>query len=305
MQDSYPRVGTNLSLPFDSDPLMAAFFGDGTDPLGSIRDGGMTFVELPIKEDSGEKTVLEQVRKCHAMGLDVDLHPYHKGLLGAAGFQREPDNRCLQTTLALLQTADRVSREQEHPCVLNFHPASNAGMIGRGDPWDNRRELTSRSVDFFLWAVEQTVERGLRLVITAEFQCPPKPGSAEGLIRVGDTFQELMEVAKKASPVFGICWDTGHAHLAHLLYDEPVQPPEKFFAMVRHVHLHNVDELCDHMPLGVGSVPYRDHIQSLLAAGFQGDINIELHHRWCVERGHLAPKLSESADLVRSALGRR
>ena len=302
MQDMAPRVGTNLSLDFDADPLIRSFFREGIDPLRFIKDGGMTFIELPMKEGFEEATVLGQARKCHSAGLQVNLHPYHKELHGCGAFERSPDNLCFATTLRILATADLVSREQDRPCVLNFHPASNTGMIDKGGAWSSRTELAARSADYFQWIAQTATDRKLDLVITAEFQCPPAEKDPDGLLRVGDTYRELMDVAKGASSAFGICWDTGHAHLAHIRYGEPLHPPDRFVAMVRHVHLHNVDGLRDHMPLNIGSVPYRDHISSLVAAGFAGDINIELHHRWCLERGHSAKQLFESAELVRHAL---
>jgi sugar phosphate isomerase/epimerase len=112
-----------------------------------------------------------------------------------------------------------------------------------------------------------------------------------------------MAVAVPADNRFGLCWDTGHAYLAHIRGGEPVSPPRRFLAQVRHVHLHNVvDRRLDHMPLHAGTVPYRDHLEVLRSVGFAGDINVELHHRRCLQQGYRAEWLSDSAERVRAAL---
>ncbi len=84
---------------------------------------------------------------------------------------------------------------------MNVHPA--AAAAGRA----SRIELLDRSVHFFSWANGWCAEHSSDVRPVAELQLAPDEG--EGLIRIGDTPDELAQVVERSG--VDSCWDVGHS----------------------------------------------------------------------------------------------
>ena len=286
-------IGTNLPHGFAQRAEVAAFY-NGSSVLDQLRAAGFVFVELSLQACFDEAAVLAEADACVAAGLRVDLHPYHSGAVGCESFDRSPDNPCRALTLRYLELAGRIAQRQDHRCVVNFHPASNARLPAADRRSLPRRDLAARSRDYFNWMGEEVAVSGADLLLTAELQNAVPADGPPGLVRIGDRCAELEDVTPESDNRFGLCWDTGHGYLGHLHHAEPVIPPNSFLRRVRHIHLHDVDGERDHVPPGYGQAPMDRYMAAIRDHEFGGDLTVEMHHRVCAERG------LDVEDLVRS-----
>ena len=92
------------------------------------------------------------------------------------------------------------------------------------------------------------------------------------IVRAGFTMQELLD--RLHDPVFGICWDFGHANMAkldHLRALELVTPHLK----VTHIH-DNKGKGDDHFPPSFGNIPWNTVMAALKRLGYKGNLNLEV-----------------------------
>ena len=102
----------------------------------------------------------------------------------------------------------------------------------------------------------------------------------------------------------GICFDIGH----YLYYrkknfpDEPViLPGKEFFSRVVHTHIHAINGLTTHFPLGRYELPLDEMIYALYMH-YYGVYNLELDFPRLKEDFELLPTLLESVDCLESAM---
>ena len=108
--------------------------------------------------------------------------------------------------------------------------------------------------------------------VTVELQI--SPNADEPRQRIGDTYDELLEVAERSG--VDVCWDFGHAYWNTRRYGWPLYPPEALLPHIRHVHCHDVFGGEDHQPLVYGAVPWRDFLTLLTDHGFDGRVILEV-----------------------------
>ena len=137
--------------------------------------------------------------------------------------------------------------------VMNIHPCyfSPPGM---------RKDLVAFNIEALKPIVEMAASHGLTVVIenyTAPFD------------RVS-TFKQMLA----AVPGLKLHLDFGHTNFGH---DNHEVFCRELGQHIRHVHFSdNRSRSDDHMPLGVGTVDWRNAVQSLKATGYDGTITLEV-----------------------------
>ncbi|MCL4519387.1 MAG: sugar phosphate isomerase/epimerase [Thaumarchaeota archaeon] len=103
---------------------------------------------------------------------------------------------------------------------------------------------------------------------------------------VAINMENLSETAEDLEPVLsevpdlGLTLDVGHANLGGS-ENKSIAIIERFGKLIRHVHLHDnyggnssADDL--HLPLGDGTVDFRAIMTSLMSAGYDGTLTLEV-----------------------------
>jgi sugar phosphate isomerase/epimerase len=257
-------IGIKLQLGWPQHEATRQLYSD-RNPLAILRARGIGAVELPIVASSTDEVIDESVGRLLQEEMRPSFHPYSEGSdSNPAHFVAGQDEACRALHERVYIAADRVSRTIQHPVIVNIHPAA-------GSDDDDRTALFERSVEFFHWTVDycRQVTPGAQPV--AELQGPPMP--EERVQRIGDNYGELLELSEQSG--VELCWDFGHALIAHRQRGEPLDPPEAFLRRVAHVHCHDFDEV-DHKPLLHGVVPWRRFLELLGGVGFDGDVILEV-----------------------------
>jgi sugar phosphate isomerase/epimerase len=198
--------------------------------------------------------------------MKVSLHPYSEAsIFNVLYFSPEANNPCRELHERFFAMAAETARMQQFSTVVNVH-----GAAGGSD--DAREHLLSQSIDFFTWAGQWCRDNAPQVGVTMELQISPDPG--EPRQRIGDTYAELLKVAKQSN--VGVCWDFGHAYWNTRRFGWPIQPPKALLKRIVHVHCHDASATEDHQPLVCGNVPWREFLRLLLDHGFDGRVILEV-----------------------------
>ncbi len=97
----------------------------------------------------------------------------------------------------------------------------------------------------------------------------------EGKIAYAAQPEELLALLERLNdPVFGICWDFGHAHMARL---DHLQALQQIAPHLKVTHVHdNKGRGDDHFPPSFGNVPWREIMPFLKRIGYDGNLNLEV-----------------------------
>ncbi len=258
-------IGLKLDIGFAQDKVCRRLYGR-RDILAFLRELGFGAVETPVGPETQTEELREHIARCVDAGLKVSLHPYSEGtIFNPLYFSASEDNPCRQLHERFLSLAAKAARLQRHPTIVNIHGAA-------GTDRDPRRHLIEQSVAFFTWAGQWCRQNAPDVGVTVELQI--SPNADEPRQRVGDTYEELLEVAQHSG--VGACWDFGHAYWNTRRYGWPLYPPEALLPYIRHVHCHDVFGSEDHQPLVYGAVPWRDFLTLLTDHGFDGRVILEV-----------------------------
>jgi sugar phosphate isomerase/epimerase len=257
-------IGLKLDLGFSEDQTYRRLYGD-RDILAFLRELGFEVVEAPVGPGTQPQVFRDHVARCVDAGLKVSLHPYSEGsIFNLLYFSPEADNPCRALHERFLSLAAEAVQRQQFPTVVNVHGAA-------GTAADCRQHLIDRSIAFFTWAGEWCRRNAPDVSVTVELQISPNAG--EPRQRVGDSYDELLEVATRSG--VAACWDFGHAYWNTYHYGWPLHPRDALLERVGHVHCHDVrDE--DHQPLVYDTVPWRQFLTHLNAHGFGGRVILEV-----------------------------
>ncbi len=106
-----------------------------------------------------------------------------------------------------------------------------------------------------------------------------KNSVAINLENLSESANDLEPVVSEV-PSLGLTLDVGHANLGGS-ENKSIAIIEKFGRLIRHVHLHDnrggrsqVDDL--HLPIGDGDVDFRAIMASLMSAGYDGTLTLEV-----------------------------
>ena len=143
---------------------------------------------------------------------------------------------------------------------------------------------------------ELAAKFGLTLAIENVFPIPGAIGHACYPEEMAELMQELND------PLFGICWDLGHANMAQVEHEKAL---EIIAPWLRHIHVNdNKAKTDEHTIPGYGTVPWDKVMQKLKAIGYQGDLTLttrtfnqtSLPHRWAEDLTYLR---NVGKDMVR------
>lgn len=258
-------IGLKLDIGFSQDKVCRRLYGK-RNILAFLRELGFDAVETPVGPGTPTEELREHTARSVDAGLKVSLHPYSEGtIFNPLYFSSDEDNPCRQLHERFLSLAAEAARLQGHPTIVNIHGAA-------GTDQDPRRHLIDQSTAFFTWAGQWCRQNAPDVGVTVELQI--SPNADEPRQRVGDTYDELLEVAQRSG--VGACWDFGHAYWNTRRYGWPLYPPEALLPHIRHVHCHDVFGGEDHQPLVYGAVPWRDFLTLLRGHGFDGRVILEV-----------------------------
>jgi sugar phosphate isomerase/epimerase len=281
-------IGLKLDIGFSQDRVCRRLYGR-RDVLAFLRELGFDAVETPVGPETQTEELREHIARCVDAGLKVSLHPYSEGtIFNPLYFSSGADNPCRQLHERFLSLAAEAARLQGHPTIVNIHGAA-------GTDKDPRRHLIDQSIAFFTWAGQWCRQNAPDVGVTVELQI--SPNADELRQRIGDTYDELLEVAQRSG--VGACWDFGHAYWNTRRYGWPLYPPEALLPHIRHVHCHDVFGGEDHQPLVYGAVPWRDFLTLLTDHGFDGRVILEVPPTEFPKAGGLQ-SLIDSAQALRS-----
>lgn len=262
-------LGLALEVGFDTKPE-SEWYGI-KDPLKRIRDAGIEKIEFAITSANKEEEILKKVQKCIEHNLKVNLHPYTEGEYAPGSFEPQEGNLAMEQNQYFLELANSISKVQKDKVTVVFHPASNSGMEGL--PWEKEERdfFKKRSNEFFRWVDAHVKDKELEVTVVSEFSLLSY--LENGFFRIGDTYEEIVGTVEGTN--LGICWDTGHTYISHLLYGEPLIPPEYFLKKVKYMHLHDYYQGKDHHPILYDIIPLKEYFPLLKKFKFSGDITLE------------------------------
>lgn len=261
------QLGLKLDYNYRERSSYRELYGPGP-VVDTLREDGIRAVETAVWPDMEHTELLGFIRECVEADLRVSLHPYTEGTeYNPAFFANTDDNQARELHIRFFKIATLTAELQQADVMVNIHPAADAGPHSRGS-------LVRQSVQFFSWAREWCGEHAPRVQPVAELQIAPDMGAP--VKRIGDRFEELERVVKWSD--VSATWDFGHAVLNHVRFGSPRTPSETLLPRIAHVHCHDVTEE-DHRPLQNGKVPWRQFLNRLLGAGFDGTVILEIPPR--------------------------
>jgi sugar phosphate isomerase/epimerase len=281
-------IGLKLDIGFAQDEVCRQLYG-ARDIPAFLKELGFDGVETPVGPETQTDELRDHIARCVDAGLKVSFHPYSEGtIFNPLLFAFDEDNPCQQLHERFLSLAAEAARLQQYPAIVNIHGAAGADT-------DPRPHLIDRSIAFFTWARQWCRQDAPEVEVTVELQI--SPNADEPRQRIGDTYEELLEVAERSG--VDACWDFGHAYWNTRRYGWPLYPPEALLPHIRHVHCHDVFGSEDHQPLVYGAVPWRDFLTLLRDHGFDGRVILEVPPTEFPKAGGLQ-SLIDSAQALRS-----
>ena len=228
-----------VSLPFK-------WFTDGTDTegiLALLKDQGVGSVELrTVKPDHTPESVLHAAEYLWENGFQITVH----------GSVKSAETAVSDVFAPLAQLLPKLQQEKLNVTV---HP-----IVG-----DNCAMVTALS--------DHILEKNYPVTIALENN-RRMPDKTEG-----DSAALVLEVVTKADREnVGICFDMGH-YAYYVKKNCPLTPDllpgKEFWKRVIHTHIHGLNELRTHFPLGVYELPLKEYLDKL-SFGYFGVYNLEL-----------------------------
>lgn len=161
--------------------------------------------------------------------------------------------RCIETTAML----------GDHPWMVT-HPLSVFDAEGY-----NREKTREFLLRDYGEMGELAARCGARIAAENLFAIPDKNVfgcCAEDLLWLMDKLND---------PIFGVCWDFGHANRANVDHLESLR---QIMPYLRATHVHdNKKRSDDHFMPFFGNVPWKEILPELTRLGYKGDLNFEVH----------------------------
>ena len=247
-QVSGPRLGLNMHPKWVEG-------GSPENFLFPLREVGLRVLEFPMGLLVSNWNQMDRlISICRELQFTVSFHAPYGGRYNVARFSGAERERTQQLFKPAIDYAGAIARE-DGTTTLVVH-----GAKGRG----GRQALRDATVRFIDWLGEwaPALSPALELRVLEP-----------GVTKIGDLKAELLDVvARCQNRRVGICWDLGHDAL-----NGSLPAPPGFIERVSHVHVHDLSPAADdHHPLLFDNAPYGDRLAQLCAAGYLGDLILEV-----------------------------
>lgn len=218
--------------------------------LKNIKERGASFIELKISAKNWKKRK-PQVEKILQNGLNVTVHAPFEGKYNPFFFEKKPENETFNLYKELLKSLDEIVKLKKSRLLVNTHAASGEPKLCTFN------SLMKKSIKFFKWLLEEIENNKYNIGVTVEL-LPFDPGK----IKVGTTSGELLALSKSVEGKLNFCWDLGHFYTNQVnkLKDKL---SKKFLAGAKHIHIHDICDTKDHMPLKFDTLPYLEYLSCL------------------------------------------
>lgn len=141
------------------------------------------------------------------------------------------------------------------------------------DPtWHSRRKSLEANIEAFSRFAESAYRGGFSTGLAIENMTEKQQGR-----RYGTSVEEILELLEHLNdPVFGVCWDTGHANISGV---NQAQAIRELGGHLKALHIHDNDGTKDqHIAPFAGTVPWNEVLQALGEIGYTGDFTFEVVH---------------------------
>lgn len=263
--------------------------------LQNLKQRNIDFAEIKLVCSKWDKRII-QIREILKRGLDVTIHTGFEGDYNIALFTPDSKNITYQEYFKIFEKCNLIASEKGSACIVNFHGATETPEIS------DFRALMKRTVEFTKWAFEVIVQKNWQVKLAVELL--PQTSTSKHVLegKVGLLPQELLELWQKVGEKeLRFCWDLGHYQI-NLNNGLDIKPDLEFLEKVTHVHLHDLCDGTDHLPLKFGGVPYKDYLGFL--SGNKEDIKVvlELDYTLTSNCGKAYNLLFESLEKVKGDL---
>ena len=237
-------------------------------------------------DDTFTVPVEDQIQRVYDAGFrHMDMNFWDWALDPASPF-RQDNWRCWVEGIARKAQALNVKFTQAHADVFNFYTGdasryemylrSIEGAARLGIPWitfhpsghpdfspETEKQNIKDNIEYYKPIIE--VAEKFRVGVALE-NMSRRLCKAEHLIQLVDALD---------SPYAGICWDTGHAHIAGQNQPESIRLMGK---RLRALHVQDNDGVSDqHMPPHFGTIEWDPLMNALREIGYPGDFTFEAH----------------------------
>lgn len=249
--------------------------------IGMIGRAGFRFVEFGLTHErrfleqaGGSKTEearLERIRRA-AEDAGVQIVQMHGPMF----------NVCAEDAAAGIAAAHRSLRRAARLGArwVVLHPGSAQGLTSDRERYEWTKQ---RNVEVFRDLLTTAEQVGVGIAIE-------NMGGSEGPAFGTNVSELLWLVEALDSPYAGICWDTGHAHLAGLDQGLAIRAVGTYLVAL---HLSDNDGKKDqHWCPGRGSVDWHAVMGALRDVGYAGPLNLEVPgETWVTPRSAMPAKL--------------
>ena len=290
-----PRIGVKLPLGWRTDAVWQGLARPADNLFADLRSAGAGHVEYATSsagDPATERLTEEEIAACAEAGLTVGFHPYFRPEDDPAHFEQSAS--CRRAVDHLLELAQRAAEARGDEAFIVFHPA--AAFF---DPAETTnlpfRVPLLRASKLFAEYLERARE-GIapRVRVYVEHQSPTYP--RDNLVRTGEYYEELLDAVRDTG--LPLCWDTGHYLCAVRLWAQPEEPSDEFVRRVGHVHLHDVRDERDHLPIRPDSDRVRGYMRRLWENGFRGTVTLEYSEEGLEQGGGLRNALLRGAECL-------
>ncbi len=138
------------------------------------------------------------------------------------------------------------------------------------ETWYSYRKSLADNLEAFARYGELAAKYNVRIAIENMIENTPNR-------RYCSSVEELIELHDELNdPLFGICWDTGHAHLSKV--DQP-SALRRIGSRLKALHItDNLGERDDHLAPYFGTIVWEPILGTLAEVGFEGCFTFEIHN---------------------------
>jgi sugar phosphate isomerase/epimerase len=147
-------------------------------------------------------------------------------------------------------------------------------VIHPGNIQDENGYSYKKSLDFNIEQYKKYAELASKhhVGIAIENMIKPKDGN-----RFASSYEDLLTLMDQLNdPIFGLCWDTGHAHLVGINQCEALRAMGKHLKALHIADNRGVND--DHVAPYFGTIVWEPIIKTLKEMGYEGDFTYEIHN---------------------------